>query len=89
MVEVLKQDQYVPLAMARQVMIIYAGTQGYLDDLPVEDVARFEVEFFKYAGDKYPDLEKDIAEKKELTDDIVERLKKLVEEFKGQFKPGE
>jgi F-type H+-transporting ATPase subunit alpha len=70
MVEVLKQKQYVPLPVEKQVAILYAGTNGYLDDLPVATIARFEEEFYNYLDSKELALLKLIRDKKELTDEV-------------------
>jgi len=85
MVEILKQDQYIPMPVEKQIMIIYAGTQGYLDDIPAEQVARFEEEFLTFMEMNHPDLGKNIKETLELTDDEEEKLKKAIDEFKKQF----
>ncbi|MCX8026294.1 MAG: F0F1 ATP synthase subunit alpha [Thermodesulfovibrionales bacterium] len=85
MVEILKQDQYVPMAMEDQVMIIFAGTQGQLDDLPVESLKRFEAEFLSFIVNKKPDIKNDIKEKKAIDDSIKERLLAAIAEFKKTF----
>src|SRR5499426_1100638 len=76
MVEVLKQRQYVPQAVERQIAIIFAGTQGMLDDLPVEQIQPFEEFLHPFFDRKYSQLLADIANKKELTDDLREALTK-------------
>ncbi|MDD5439095.1 MAG: F0F1 ATP synthase subunit alpha [Candidatus Omnitrophica bacterium] len=86
MVEILKQDQYAPLPMAKQVMIIYAGTNGFLDDIPVALVQRFETEFHAFADSRYKPLEEEINAKPFLTDELKEKLGKVVTEFKNGFK---
>ncbi|MGH8677451.1 MAG: F0F1 ATP synthase subunit alpha, partial [Burkholderiales bacterium] len=85
MVELLKQPQYAPIPGEEQTMIIWVGTSGYLDDLPVEAIRRFETEFYTFMRNKYPQVGKAIREKKELTDEIVTNLKKATEEFKALF----
>ncbi len=85
MVEILKQDQYVPLAMEDQVMLIFAGTQGQLDDLPVESLKRFEAEFLAFMRDKKADIKNDIRDKKVIDDSIKERLLAAIGEFKKTF----
>lgn len=85
MVEILKQDQYVPLPMEDQVMLIFAGTQGQLDDLPVESLKRFEAEFLAFMRDKKADIKNEIKEKKVLDDSIKERLLAAIVEFKKTF----
>ena len=86
MIEILKQGQYEPLSMAKQVMIIYAGTSGHLDDLPVGYIRKFEAGFYKYIEKLHPDLELKIESKKELTPDLIARLEIAILEFKKEFK---
>ena len=85
MVEVLKQDQYSPLPMARQIMIIYAGTKGFLDDLTVNRVRKFEAEFYRYMEKNLPSLERRIEEKKVLDDGLAQELDQAVSSFKNEF----
>jgi F-type H+/Na+-transporting ATPase subunit alpha len=85
MVELLKQPQYTPIPVEEQTMIIWVATNGYLDDLPVESLRRFETEFYAFLRTKYPQIGQGVREKKELTDTIVGQLKKATEEFKGMF----
>src|SRR5947208_5942485 len=73
LVEILKQPQYKPMPMAQEVMVIYAGTKGYLDDVPVARVQEFQNAFLQYAQTHNAQLEKSIEQKKELTDDIDKR----------------
>jgi F-type H+-transporting ATPase subunit alpha len=86
MVEILKQDQYVPMPVERQVMIIFAGTQGILDDLPLEHLKEFEEKFFEYMDKEYPDVPHDIAQKTVLEDETAAKLKEAAEKFKEMFK---
>ncbi|NOX36172.1 MAG: F0F1 ATP synthase subunit alpha [Calditrichaeota bacterium] len=86
LVEVLKQDQYVPMPVEKQIAIIFAGTAGYLDDLPVDVIRRFEEEYLAFLETKYPDILKEIAEKKQISDALRERMSKAVEEFRTIFK---
>jgi F-type H+-transporting ATPase subunit alpha len=85
MVEILKQDQYVPMKAEDQVMIIFAGTQGSLDDIPVEAIKRFEEEFLRFMRDRKADLVKDLTQKKAIDDDIKAKLTAAIEEFKKGF----
>jgi F-type H+-transporting ATPase subunit alpha len=87
MVELLKQDQFVPISMQEQVMVLFAGTQGYLDDVPVESVRRFEEEFLRYIRDQKADLAKELAEKKAIDDEIKPKMIAAVEGFKKGFQP--
>ena len=86
MVEILKQPQYSPLPMAKQVMIIYAGTNGHLDDLPLASVLKFESEFYDYMDKNHPDIEKNIEKKAILDDAIKAQLDEIISEFKTGFK---
>jgi len=85
-VEILKQGQYVPLDLSQQVLIISAAVNGYLDDLPVNQLKKFEIEFLQHMGEKYPQVAKEIDETGDLTAVNTDLLKKVVEEFKAAFK---
>ena len=85
-VEILKQDQYVPMSLEHQVIILYAATQGYLDDLPVEQVKKFEEGFHKFVDDKYPDVCHRISQSKILDEETEKRLNQAISEFKKSFK---
>lgn len=85
MVEILKQNQYLPLSTAKQVMIIYCGTRGYLDDLPISAVRKFESAFFAYIDKNYSQFEYEIEEKKVLSDDLIKQLDAAVTSFKKDF----
>jgi F-type H+-transporting ATPase subunit alpha len=84
-VEVLKQGQYSPIPVEKQVAIIYACGNGFLDDMRVEDIRRFESELYHYLDNSQPDLLKAIREKRELTDDIKAQLKAAINEAKTRF----
>ncbi len=85
MVELLKQKQYAPMAVEDQVMVIYAGVNGYLDDLPVEKVLPFEEEFLNYMHTSHPDVGEAIARTGELSRETEEKLKAAIIEFKKGF----
>jgi len=85
MVELLKQGQYTPLPVEKQIAIIFAGGQGMLDDLPVEQVRPFEEFLYPYLERKNAQLLADIANKKELTDELREALTKAVGTAKTEF----
>jgi F-type H+-transporting ATPase subunit alpha len=85
--EILKQPQYQPMPVQYQIVIIYAATNKYLLDIPVEDITRFETEFFEFLDTKYPEVPKAIADEKVISDSTEELLKKALTEFKAQFKP--
>ncbi len=88
LVEILKQGQYQPLTFSHQVPIIYAATNGFLDDVEVGKVARFETEFNEFIGHKYGRIFEIIDSEKVLNDEAVELLDKALEEFKSQFMAG-
>ncbi len=83
--EVLKQPQYQPMPVQYQVIIIYAATNKYLLDVAVEDITRFEKEFFEYLDTKYPEVPKAIADEKVISESTEETLKKALGEFKAEF----
>jgi F-type H+-transporting ATPase subunit alpha len=85
MVELLKQGQYVPLPFEEQVIVIFAGVNGLLDDIPVESITKFEEEFLRYLRDNMENLKKEVAEKKEISEDLKEKISQAVEEFKKTF----
>jgi F-type H+-transporting ATPase subunit alpha len=85
MVELLKQDQYVPLPVAQQVFLIFAGTQGFLDDIPVEVLRKFDREFLKFIRGQKQDLITEIADKKTLDESLKKKMSEAVEEFKKLF----
>jgi F-type H+/Na+-transporting ATPase subunit alpha len=87
MVELLKQGQYQPVPVEKQVIAIWAGGNGYLDDVPVEDVRRFEAELLEYMDASHPDIGEHIRAEGTLTDDVEARLKEAVEAFKDRFRP--
>lgn len=84
--EILKQPQYQPMDVEKQVLVIWAATNGYTDDIAVEDVRRFETSLLKFVESSHPGLLADIAEKKTLTDDIKGGLKQVLEDFKDDWK---
>ena len=85
MVEVLKQPPYSPLVIEKQVIIIYAGANGLLDDIPAHEVVAFEAELYPFLEAKYPKILEDISAKKALDKDIEVELNKALKEFKINF----
>ena len=83
--EILKQPQYQPMPVQYQVIIIYVATNKYLLDVEVEDITRFEKEFFEFLDTKYPEIPNSIAEQKVISEETEDTLKKAIEEFKKQF----
>lgn len=86
MTEILKQEQYSTLSLSKQVMIIYAGTHGYIDDLPSDSIVKFESEFYKFMEKEYPQISIEIETKKELDDAIAHKLDGAIVSFKEGFK---
>lgn len=84
--EVLKQPQYQPMAVQYQVIIIYAATNKYLLDVPVDEITRFEKELFEFLDTKYAEIPRAIAEEKVISQQTEELLVKAIGEFKAQFK---
>ena len=87
LVEILKQPAHQPLPVEKQVVIIYAGTRGYLDDIPVKAVRKFEEELYPFIETKYPQIFENIRTKQKIDEETEELLKKALEEFKAQFNP--
>lgn len=85
MVEVLKQGPYSPVPVEKQVVIIYAGANGYLDDIEASEVTKFEAELYPFIETKYPEIFKNIATNKKIDDDTDALLKKALDEFKSTF----
>jgi len=85
MVEILKQDQYQPMPVEEQIAVIFVGVNGYLDDLPVDACRRFESEFLQYLKSSHPDILIETRDKKEITPELEEKMRKAVEEFKKIF----
>jgi F-type H+/Na+-transporting ATPase subunit alpha len=86
LVELLKQDQYQPMPVEEQVVLIFAGTQGYLDELPVEAVRRFETEFLALMRAKHKDILDRIIETRDLDDETTQKLHGILKEFVSAFK---
>jgi F-type H+-transporting ATPase subunit alpha len=85
LVELLKQGQYQPLSVQQQVLIIYAGTNGFVDELPLNALKKYEQELYAFVESKHPDVFADILKKRELDADLRAKLNKTLEEFKGAF----
>jgi len=86
MVEILKQGQCETLPLSKQVLIIYAGTNGYLDDLQITEIKKFEIEFYKYIDNQHPDIAIEIESKKELSEALMLKLNNAITAFKEDFK---
>jgi F-type H+-transporting ATPase subunit alpha len=86
MVEILKQDKNAPIPLEQEVMIIFAGTQGYLDDLPLEAIKSFEDGFYQFIEKEYPDIPYTIASSKDLDKATFDKLNEATAKFKKDFK---
>jgi F-type H+-transporting ATPase subunit alpha len=86
MVEILKQEQFAPCPLEKQVMIIYVGTHGFLDEIPLELVKKFEVEFYLFMEKEYPDVPHTIATAKDLDQKTMDKLDQAAAKFKAEFK---
>jgi len=85
LVEILKQGQYKPLSAEKQVLIIYAATNGYVDAYPVSVLKKYEEELYAFFDTRHPELIKELREKKTIDDTIKAKLNKAIEDFKGLF----
>jgi F-type H+-transporting ATPase subunit alpha len=89
MVELLKQPQYEPMPVEEQVVVIYAGTRGHLDPLPVSEVRSYEKGLLEHLRVQRPEVLKQIREKQDLPDEIAKALDEVIAEFNGLFRPAE
>lgn len=85
MTELLKQGQYVPMPVEEQVVVLYAGVNGFLDQLPVESITEFEKEYLYFMRNEHPEILQEIREKKELSEELMERMNKVIKEFTDEF----
>jgi len=85
LVEILKQPQYEPLAVEKQIAIIFAGTNGYLDPIPVAELRTFEIELYAFLESRHPEILRTIADKKQLDDALKASLTEAVKQFAGDF----
>jgi F-type H+/Na+-transporting ATPase subunit alpha len=85
MTELLKQPQYAPMTFAKQVISIFSGTRGYLDDVPVDRIGDFERSLHRYMDQNKPEIEKDITEKRLISEDTEKALRAAIEDFKKGF----
>jgi F-type H+-transporting ATPase subunit alpha len=86
LVEILKQPQYRPLPVEKQILIIFTGTNGFLDMYPESVLARYEKELFEFVDKQYPAVLADIRQKRTIDAELEKKVKDLLEEFKGKFK---
>jgi F-type H+-transporting ATPase subunit alpha len=85
MIEITKQPQYSPLSMEKQVCIIYAGSNGFLNDIPVEQIVRFEAELYPFLESKHQDILESIRNNKAMDDTIKSNLTDALNDFKNTF----
>jgi len=84
LVELLKQPQYSPMPVEQEIMVIYAGTQGHLDDVPLNRIEEFQNAFLRFVDTSAPALRQELAARGELTSDIEQQLKKALSDFKAR-----
>ena len=89
LLEILKQGQYVPVPVEKQVLSVYISTNNYLEAIPLKDIKRFEAEYLEYVETKYPEVLEEIRKEKSLSDSLTENIKKSVTEFITKFKTSE
>lgn len=85
MIEILKQPQFTPMPVEKQIVLIYAGTAGFVDDIDTSKIAQFETEFLEFLETQYKDIMRKIKEEKALNKETEESLKKAIDNFKKQF----
>jgi F-type H+-transporting ATPase subunit alpha len=85
MLELLKQVQYVPMNVEEQVASIFAGINGFVDDIPLDQVGRFENEYLEYLRMRHPEVLNEIADEKKLSDDLQAKMKGILKEFTASF----
>jgi F-type H+-transporting ATPase subunit alpha len=85
MVELLKQDQYVPMDVAKQVVVVFLGVRGFLDDIAVKQVREFEAGLLNYIDTKYADVWNEIRKDEKMSDALQKRLGDIIQEFKSGF----
>ena len=85
LVEILKQDQYRPFSVAEQVISIFSGVRGLLDDIAIGDIKKFEIGLLGFIGEKYKDVIEKIEKEKKLDDAMEENIKSIITEYKGLF----
>jgi F-type H+-transporting ATPase subunit alpha len=85
MTELLKQPQYRPYDIIDQVLSIFAGTKGYLDSLPVPQVLPFEKALLRHFHDEFPEVVDELRDKKKISDELEEKMRKIVSEYKVAF----
>ena len=87
LVEILKQKQYVPVGVPEQVVVVYAGVNSLLDEIPTKSLEKWQKEFLEYLNNSHPEVLTEIAEKKVLSDELEGKIKSVIEEFNKMFVP--
>ena len=83
MVELLKQDQYKPISVADQILVIFAGVNGFIDDVPVKKIREFEQGFLRFIKEKHQSVREEVVSKKKIDDELSARLQAIITEFKN------
>jgi F-type H+/Na+-transporting ATPase subunit alpha len=86
LVEILKQPQYNPLPLEKQVVILFAGTKGFLDKYPVEVLGKYEAGLYQFLEDRFPNVMKGIAEKREITEELDKQIRDALNAYDEEFK---
>ena len=86
LVEILKQPQYQPLAVEKQVAILYAGARGFLDKYPIDVLAKYEAGLYPFIEDRYPQVFSELKEKLEITDDLDKAMTDALTAYDDEFK---
>jgi len=86
MVEILKQDQFAPLPVERQILIVFAGVNGHVDDLPAEAIQRFEQGLIRFVETRYPEIYRELSAKREIGEDLRRKIEQAIREYKEEFK---
>jgi F-type H+-transporting ATPase subunit alpha len=85
LMELLKQQQFSPMAVEEQVLVLFAGVEGMLDQIPTDRIKTFEEELLRTFKNQYPELLKEIIDKGKLTDELKDKLRELIKEFTETF----
>jgi len=85
MLELLKQVQYQPMTVQQQVAVLFAGVNGFIDEVPLDQVARYEQEYIEYVQARHPEIINEIADEKQLSDELQEKMKAILKEFTNSF----
>jgi F-type H+-transporting ATPase subunit alpha len=85
LVEILKQPQFAPMSLAQEVVILYAGTRGFLDKYPVEKLKNYEPQLLSFVAGKYPEIMKEIDEKKVISPELDKKMREALTEFDSVY----